>query len=31
MMTSAGKIMNENERDIYRAANVAAELKKITV
>lgn len=30
MMTSAGKIMNENERDIYRAAGVAAELRKLT-
>lgn len=31
MMTSAGKIMNEGERDIYRAAGVASELKRLTI
>lgn len=30
MMTHAGKIMNDSERDIYRAANAAAELKSLT-
>lgn len=30
MMTHAKKIMNDNERDLYRAANVAAELRSLT-
>ena len=30
MMTHAKKIMNDSERDIYRAANAAAELKQLT-
>lgn len=30
MMTQANKIMNDGERDIYRAANAAAELKRLT-
>lgn len=30
LMTHAGKIMNDGERDIYRAANAAAELKRLT-
>lgn len=30
MMTQAKKIMNDGERDLYRAANAAAELKSLT-